>query len=369
MFRAAVSDIDASDGWVKCGHCRKVFDCRDNEIKPADFISVDEPGENDSKDKSMDVSPASGDGEPGDDQFVPQISLFDEPQPLKTSGDGSADSNASPDLENISAQAAGPLKDELPPVAHKPAYESPGEVDDANNLSVERRSTQVRGTRTDALQANQRTAQVTSKVQGKPENQGRHQSALKNRLNFTKPQAPGFSASILAKAQSWKKQRNRFNKTKAFPKSLIAVVLFAAFIWQIAIVNYTKLSQYSFLSAPLMAVCSIVTCNHTKAPKAPGFEILHANVRRHTSIPNVMTISAKLINFSDENKLMPTLRLDLTNTNNAVIASRTITLPENPQFTDPALSELAPGQDVQLIFNINNPHKAAHGFQLSLVSD
>jgi len=377
MFRAAVSDIDASDGWVKCGHCRKVFDCRENEIKPADFVSLEEPGENDSTEKSAELSSVSQDVELVEDEFVPQISLFDEPgQPKKSSEDdvadsavgNFADSHISVSRENKSAKKVEPVEHKLPSVEQKPAYTIPKEDDDAVSLHVDRGDNSTPSAHSDTLHANRETVDATSYKKSKKDNQGQHQSILKNRLNVTKPHAPGFSASILAKVQSWKKQRKHFKKTRAYPNSLIAVVLFAVLIWQMAIVNYTKLSQYSFLSAPLMAVCSIITCNHAAAPKTSGFEILHASVRRHTSIPNVMSITAKLINFSDENKLMPTLRLDLTNDNNTIIASRTIALPENPQFVDPALTELAPGQDVQLIFDINNPDKSAHGFQLSLVS-
>ena len=383
MFRAAVSDIDASEGWVKCGRCRKVFDCREHEIKPADFISQSEPVENDSVAHAVESSPDSDAKGPAADEFVPQISLFEESEePVKSAEERSGkdsdvesavdqpdDSRFSASHETKSAKTVNPPEVNLPSVEQKSSSTVPSQGDDGLTLRVDKNAIARPATDDDILQANRRTIDATINKKSKKENPGKFRSKLKSRLNITKPQAHGFSSIILAKAQSWKKQRNRFKKTKAFPYSLIAVILFAALIWQIAIVNYAKLSHYRFLSGPLIVICSIVTCNQAMATKTSGFEILHARIRRHTSMPNVMSITAKLINFSDENKIMPTVRLDLTNAKNSIIASQTIVLAENPQFTDPALTELAPGQDVQLKFNINNQSKSAHGFQLSLVSN
>ena len=391
MFRAAVSDLDISEGWVKCGHCRKVFDCRKNEIKPVDFVKeeasdddadIDKDQQHSEQDVSTDDS-----GLVEEEQFVPQISLFDE-----ADRDSNEDPETTPprqaDLADNTAQVRSGRSPTLPdPVAtelvankkdHKkpvmtPSIETRGGSERINSgLQVDKRSvaspSSSSGVSAKVIHKTSSTSAFAPQKQQAIKKQGQSESKLKNRLNISKPQAPAFSAIILAKAQSLKKQRNRFKKTKAFPLALFAVALFALLIWQIAIVNYTRLSQYGFISAPLSAVCSIVTCNQAAAPQALGFEILHASVRRHASVPNVMSVSATLINFSDENRLMPKLRLDLTNDDDAIIASRTIDLPENPHYVDPALTELAPGQDVQLLFNIENPDSSAHGFQLSLVA-
>ena len=382
MFRAAVSDIDASEGWVKCGHCRKVFDCRKNEIKPIDFIRKDEPGDDEPSEQTLeDVSAENAQDNDEEQAFVPQISLFDETEQLDKSNEQTANNppagkttlpHDSISTDNKPVKIHKPLVQESELLANKSTPIHPEDNSAKISLRVEAdtiRSSSMPETADNNDRPDARISDYKNQhTENKTKQPQQPQSTLKKRLNITKPQAPAFSAVILAKAQSWKKQRNRFKKTKAFPYALIAIALFALLIWQIAIVNYTKLSQYRFLSAPLMAVCSVVTCNQASAPQAAGFEILHASVRRHASMPNVMSISAKLINFSDENKLMPTLRLDLTNDNNAIIASRTIVLPENPQYVEPALSQLAPGQDVQLLFNIENPNLSAHGFQLSLVS-
>ena len=389
MFRAAVSELDTSEGWVKCGHCRKVFDCRKNEIKPADFVKDEQPSEDElnideNAEQVLDAVSSSNTAVVEDEQFVPQIALFEEPeQPEITNLDTSDTSFQDPAVvgsqrtEKHSDAVSEPASGKHPLGYKKSDYK----IADANLSSNDVGTT---GLQVDSRPIGQTALPAAgsdnsnykiepainpqSEKQTRVKSQSQSQSKLKNRLNVTKPQAPRFSAIILAKAQSWKKQRNRFKKTKAFPFVLIAVALFAMLIWQIAIVNYTRLSQYKFLSAPLAAVCSIVTCNQAAAPQASGFEILHASVRRHANVPNVMSVSATLINFSDENKLMPTLRLDLTNDANAIIASRTIELPENPDYVEPALTQLAPGQDVQLMFNIENPDKSAHGFQLSLVA-
>ena len=377
MFRAAVSDIDASEGWVKCGHCRKVFDCRKNEIKPADFVKIEESSEeqtdeSESNEQELDDLTATDAKSPDEEEFVPQISLFDESSGLEKTDedavtqsavDRSVQGRLAAKHENKSGSSVNPVM-----IEKSPAVEQIKD-DSAVNPKLESSKLRMPAAPNKTLQASRPKLDTSGFNPTKSENKTQQQSILKNRLTITKPKAPGFSQIILAKAQSWKKQKNRFKKTKVFPFALIAVALFALLIWQIAIVNYTRLSQYSFLSAPLAAVCSVVTCNQTAEPSDHGFEILHASVRRHASIPNVMSVSAKLINFSDENKLMPTVRLDLTNDDKTVIASKIINLPENPQFVDPVLTELAPGQDVQLEFNIENPVKSAHGFQLNLVSN
>lgn len=375
MYRAAVSDIDASQGWVKCGHCKKVFDCKTNEINPADFVSTDESA---SIKDGADV-PASKDAEDlVEDDSVPQISLFDESGPLEATSEA-RELQSEPEIpvdsrlsakqgKNRPSQAYTPTENKLPS-ADKVTDSGPARKSrDAETPQLDRHSATGAPGHGNALQASWRNVKTAGHLATGIKSGAQRPPSLDKRLNFAKPRAHGFSELISARAKSWKKQKNRFKKTGVFPYSLIAVALFAVLISQIAVVNYTKLSKYRFLSAPLTAVCSIVTCNDAPAPDLSGFEILHASVRRHASIPNVMSITAKLINFSDKNKLMPTLRLDLTNDSNTIIASRTIALTENPQFADPALTELAPGQDVQLLFNIKNPQQSAHGFQLSLVS-
>ena len=377
MFRAAVSDIDASEGWVKCGHCRKVFDCRKNEIKPADFVKPDEPDIDETTSEDPVSVTDDEDTSPEHDEFVPQISLFEESEQLdksiagenKESGSVSAAGKPfSTDDQGTSVKPASPAEYQSSATEAKTKSHPANRDEHSANPNVNKNKLRTSTVQKRPQAAGKRTVDVPGFGQIKAENKQRHPSILKNRLNIAKPQAPGFSRVIVAKAQSWKKQKKRSKKTGAFPYVIIAVTLFALFIWQITVVNYNKLSQYGFMSAPMAAICSIVTCNQTAQLKGPGFEILHASIRRHASIPNVMSVSAKLINFSDENKLMPTLRLDLKNDENKVIASRIIDLKDNPQFVDPALTELAPGQDVQLLFNIENPGKSAHGFQLNLVS-
>ena len=376
MFRAAVAEIDASEGWVKCGHCRKVFDCRENEIKPTDFMRQDEVAEDEAVTQAPESAASGANSKPDGNQPAPQISLFDEPEPVEKStaatgvepGSGKSEVSSPAKDQSSTVKPEDRGQNQSPSQQHKADPAGPGRRRDSAKLSIDDGIVRKTGVKNKALESISSRIETSGQGRGRTKNRNRYPSILKNRLNIAKPQAPRFSRVILAKAQTWKKQKNRSKKIGVFPYALISVVLFALFIWQVSVVNYTRLSQYGFLSAPLAAVCSVVTCNQTAQPQALGFDLLHASIRRHATIPNVMSISAKLINFSDENRLIPSIRLDLTNDQDTVIASRIIDLADNPQYVDPALSELAPGQDVSLLFNIENPGKSAHGFQLNLVS-
>ena len=42
MFRVSAVDMDGSQGWVKCGRCKKVFDSEKNKLDPSAFIKPTE---------------------------------------------------------------------------------------------------------------------------------------------------------------------------------------------------------------------------------------------------------------------------------------------------------------------------------------
>ena len=177
-----------------------------------------------------------------------------------------------------------------------------------------------------------------------------------------------WTKSILAQAQSWKKEKNRFQSRRSYTSFIFALGLFALLIWQVAIVNYTKLSNYGFLSAPLNLTCAIFSCNQKQPVSQHEFEILHANLRRNNTTPGVVTISANLINYSNSDKLLPKIRLDLTDSNEIIVASKIISLVDNPQYIEPTISQLSPGQDVKLEFDIDRPIRSAVGFEISIIN-
>jgi len=176
-----------------------------------------------------------------------------------------------------------------------------------------------------------------------------------------------WTKMILAQAQSWKSEKNRFQSRRSYTGILAIIGLVALLIWQVAIVNYSKLVTYDFLKGPLNLTCAVLSCNKERPNSGHEFEILHANLRRHQTNPGVMTISANLINYSNSDKLLPSIRLDLTDVNETVVASRTINLVENPQYIDPAISMLSPGQDIKLKLDIDRPISRAVGFELSVI--
>lgn len=378
MFRAAVSEIDASEGWVKCGRCRKVFDCRENEIKPSDFLMPEKEIDDETVSKNSGPEEKGENTQAHEDGLVPQIPLFDDselPQNIDAGTWGDAHDNASAELDSATQDRSGSAgtTDETAGDRSVPLTPSPDRADMGRNpglasLSIEDNHLRKSAAQNQKLQSHRRNVDVGGASQGKTRHKNRYPSILKNRLNISKPQAPRFSRVILAKAQSWKKQKSHSRKAGILPYVLVSVVLFTLLVWQISVVSYTRLSQYGFLSAPLAGVCAIITCNQADEPRGRGFEILHASIRRHAWVPNAMTVSANLINFSDENRLIPRIRLDLTGDANTVISSQIIDLAENPQYVDPAMTELAPGQDVRLKFDIANPGKLAHGFQLNFVT-
>ena len=374
MFRVAVTDIDSGDGWVKCGRCRKVFDCRKNEIDPTAFINNDEnsddakesePGEEifNPSEASVDKSETVEDAPP-----APQMPLFVDSSD-KTSSKRSVqrDVKSPKPLESETAESsrvADSLPDNATDKRHLVEKSAPKSTFSEPVKNVKPRP-EVQP------QRHQPTAVNPSFPAGRIQSNPNHTQKASAPTPMTHPskRAPGLSKVIIAKAQGWKKGKNRISRFNSLPSILLIAVLSILLLWQVAVVNYTKLSSYGFLSAPLAGICSLIKCNTSVLSTATEFEILHANLRRHSTLPNVVSISAKLINFSEADKVLPTVRLDITNNENEIIASRLIDLADNPQYVDPTISELAPGQDVKVLFNLNPPSSYAYGFELNLVEN
>lgn len=357
MFRVLERAIEASQGWVKCGRCHKVFDCRDHEVDAAEFQKDEQEVSKEDNPPPPQAPSVASKADLFDDND-PQLAMFGgarpaknapgkpvKPAPAPESGvTDSTETPGAPKLEPPESDATqsgnGQVKAEVSVVA--PAKMEPGflRIDEEN------------GSHTPQLVAENRRKQQEA------------QQPSKRKEEPVKTENPWLSRTIQAGAQSWKKEKNRFKPQRKYSAAILSVLLLALLLWQVAIVSYSRLSSYRFMSGPLSLVCSVLTCNATTPPITNELDILYANLRRHASRPNVISISAKLINYSNGNIDMPVIRLDLTDAGDQVIASRLIDLGDNPQYVEPPVSELAPGQDVTMTFNIDNPDPAIQGFEL-----
>ncbi len=415
IFRVSSAVSEQSGDWAKCGHCKKVLELKKNQIDPKDFLQADESVVQDKVTPKPDTSEVKSTATP-DIPTDPTHSDKTPPQQAAASIKSSPASVQSTDKDPKQQSPSGLATEPMPVEKLKPAEEQlsfiknkqsdsgfkasqqtlpESAADNSDNKAhqvepilqakhdrtIESTRLSKQGVKQEKIspRVRQKSVKARDSVRARfdsrtspqfsstPAGIGTDSTASNKTDNKKTAKGPQITNSIVARAQRFKKDKNRSNPTFSYSAWGIVLGLVALLIWQIAIVNYTKLKNYSFLAVPLNFTCAIFSCNQQAPLSQSEFEILHASLRRHTSVPGVITISANLINYSNNDKLLPSIRLDLTGSDESIVASKTINLVDNPQFLDPAISQLAPGQDVKIVFDVDRPPRAAVGFALNIV--
>ncbi len=411
MFRVSTQMLEMGQGWVKCGRCKKVFDSDQNQVEPSAFLKTKESsdiGDQTEKTRFSSLSvqeksdstdlKAKPEGQASETGSGDQTEKIESSRPAaeKKSANLGVESKQERQLSFIESKEDKKLETSEPQatLVGKKADEiktdkriekqtdkmassaevvvkisqqkiTPAEQEEKTTLKLSTREINRPVSEETPLTVKPSTTSVRpTRERTLTEQQKMNAKAEKKR----KAEKSQWTKMILAQAQSWKSEKNRFQSRRSYTAILVMIGLLALLIWQVAIVNYSKLANYNFLAGPLKLTCAMVSCNKEKPASEHQFEILHASLRPHQTSPGVITISANLINYSNSDKLLPSIRLDLTDANDVVVASRTINLVDNPQYIDPAISQLAPGQDVKLKLDIDRPVRSAVGFELSVIN-
>ncbi len=426
MFRVGSVVTEKDEAWVKCGRCKKVFDYKKNKIdlsaflkstEGADVTSAETESANQTETTklstlSVNEKTDSSDHETTKPSALPIQEKTDAGdssvflKPTENSATTSSETVSEDQTEKIESSAVLVKKESINTEGdnqpeeqlsfiktrggerventgpHKPLFQPKDNVDEkpsSRQIKLEVEKNETTNSKSEVKKPQQRfiSNQDSELKQSRVTDPHSRvdtpaQAPLKPAINIKtakKKSSKGsqLTKNIMAQAQSLKKDKNRTDSKTNYSAWLIVIGLVALLIWQTAIVNHTKLRNYNFLNAPLNLVCSVFSCNQQQPLTQAEFEILHANLRRHSAQPGVITISANLINYSNSDKLLPNIRLDLTDTNESIVASKTINLVDSPQFLDPAISQLAPGQDVKITFDVDRPPRSAVGFELNIV--